>query len=64
MPNSLRFASGSARDSTSRRGVGLVMGHRDSSIAGAYRERIDDARLSKVADYVRAWLFGIQADAT
>ena len=38
--------------------VGLVMGHSDSSIAGAYRERIDDARLLKVANYVRAWLFG------
>ncbi len=38
--------------------AGLIMGHSDSSIAGAYRERIDDARLLKVTNYVRAWLFG------
>jgi integrase len=34
-----------------------IMGHSDPSMAGAYRERIDDSRLRAVADYVRAWLF-------
>jgi hypothetical protein len=33
------------------------MGHSDSSMGAAYRERIDDARLKAVADHVRQWLF-------
>lgn len=37
--------------------VRLVMGHADSSIDDAYRERIGDDRLEAVADHVRAWLF-------
>ncbi len=34
-----------------------VMGHTDSSMAGTYRERIDDDRLIAVTDHVRAWLW-------
>jgi hypothetical protein len=34
------------------------MGHTDDSMAGIYRERIDDSRLVAVADHVHAWLFG------
>jgi integrase len=34
----------------------LIMGHADPSMAGHYRERIDDARLIAVTDHVRAWL--------
>jgi integrase len=37
--------------------IDLIMGHSDPSMAGRYRERIDDARLRAVADHVRAWLF-------
>lgn len=37
--------------------VNYVMGHHDASMAATYRERIDDARLVKVADHVRRWLF-------
>lgn len=34
-----------------------LMGHADPSMAGIYRERIDDDRLRAVVDHVRAWLF-------
>jgi integrase len=34
-----------------------IMGHADSTMAGQYRERIDDARLKAVTDHVRRWLF-------
>jgi integrase len=37
--------------------IDCVMGHTGASMAEEYRERIDDARLRAVADYVRAWLF-------
>lgn len=33
-----------------------IMGHVDSSMAGVYRERIDDSRLRAVTDHVRQWL--------
>ena len=33
------------------------MGHSDPSMAGHYRERIDDSRLRAVADHVRKWLW-------
>jgi integrase len=38
--------------------VNAIMGHVDASMASAYRERIDDARLVAVAEHVRKWLFG------
>lgn len=37
--------------------VSHVMGHADNSMAGIYREHIDDSRLRAVADHVRAWLW-------
>lgn len=38
--------------------LNLIMGHADGSMAGVYRERIDDDRLIAVADHLHAWLFG------
>ena len=35
----------------------MIMGHSDGSIDDSYRERIDDARLLKVTDHVREWVF-------
>jgi integrase len=46
---------GEARDQVA---VDHIMGHADTSMAGAYRERISDDRLRAVTDHVRAWLFG------
>lgn len=38
--------------------VRMIMGHLDpNAIDDIYRERIDDSRLRKVTDHVRAWLF-------
>lgn len=37
--------------------VNAIMGHVDTSMAGAYRERIGEDRLRRVTDHVRAWLF-------
>jgi integrase len=37
--------------------VRRIMGHASSDIADTYRERISDARLKRVADHVRSWLF-------
>jgi integrase len=36
--------------------IDLMMGHADPSMAGHYRERIDDARLRAVTEHVRNWL--------
>ena len=38
-----------------------IMGHVDAGIDAVYRERIDDARLRAVVDYVRAWVWPIPA---
>lgn len=45
---------GEAKDQVA---VNAIMGHVDTSMAGAYRERISDSRLIAVAEHVRAWLF-------
>lgn len=37
--------------------VNFLMGHVDSSMAGVYRERIEDKRLLAVTNHVRKWLF-------
>lgn len=37
--------------------VNHVMGHADNSMAGVYREWIEDSRLEAVAEHVRQWLF-------
>jgi integrase len=49
-----RTVADAARDAVA---IDLIMGHSDSSMGAAYRERIDDARLKAVADHVRQWLF-------
>ena len=38
--------------------VNHVMGHVDASMAGVYRERIEDKRLLAVVNHVHTWLFG------
>lgn len=38
--------------------INSIMGHADSSMAAAYRERIDDKRLQAVVAHVHAWLYG------
>ena len=40
----------------------LVMGHADQSMAANYRERVDDSRIRRVCDHVRAWLFAEVAE--
>jgi integrase len=42
--------------------VDFIMGHVDASMAGHYRERIDDSRLRAVVEHVRSWLFGDEPD--
>lgn len=39
----------------------LIMGHGDESMAARYREKVDDARLVKVVEHVRTWLFKREA---
>jgi integrase len=46
---------GEAKDQVS---VDHIMGHARDDMASAYRERISDARLRAVSDYVRGWFFG------
>jgi integrase len=48
-----RTVADGARDPVA---AGLIMGHHDPSMAGYYRELVDDARLVAVTDHVRAWL--------
>jgi integrase len=48
-------AGDAARDPVA---LSALLGHADGSMAGHYRERIDDARLVAVAEHVRQWLFG------
>jgi integrase len=46
--------AGESRDQVA---VDSIMGHVDSSMAGVYRERIEDKRLLAVTSHVRKWLF-------
>jgi integrase len=46
-----------ADESKDQPAVDHIMGHARDDMASVYRERIDDARLKAVADYVHAWLF-------
>jgi integrase len=49
-----RTVADAARDTPA---VDLIMGHNDPSMAGHYRERIDDTRLRTVVDHVHRWLW-------
>ena len=42
--------------------INLTMGHADPSMGAVYRQKIDDARVQRVCEYVRTWLFGDPAD--
>ncbi len=42
--------------------IDLIMGHSDPSMAGHYRERIEDSRLRAVAEHVRQWLYAEAPD--
>lgn len=53
-----RTVADAARDIPAAR---AIMGHVDAGIDAVYRERIDDARLRAVVDYVRAWVWPIPA---
>jgi integrase len=53
-----RTVADAARDPVA---IDLIMGHSDPSMGGHYRERIEDDRLSAVAEYVRGWLIADQA---
>jgi integrase len=46
-----------AGDSRDQVAVDFIMGHVDGSMAGEYRERIEDDRLQAVANFVHDWLF-------
>jgi integrase len=46
--------AGGSRDQVA---VNHVMGHADTSMAGVYREHIEDARLLAVINHVRRWLW-------
>jgi integrase len=48
-----RTVADGARDQTA---ADIIMGHADPSMAGHYRERVDDARLVAVTGHVREWL--------
>jgi integrase len=39
-----------------RPAIDLIMGHTDPSVAGFYRELIEDPRLAAITDHVRTWL--------
>lgn len=54
-----RTVADAARDPVA---IDLIMGHTDPSMAGHYRERIDDSRLRAVTEHVRTWLFGPEPD--
>jgi integrase len=52
--HTFRTVADSARDQVA---ANFIMGHADATMAGVYRERMDDSRLKAVADFVHAWLF-------
>jgi integrase len=49
-----RTIADGARDNVA---IDRIMGHSDPSMAGVYRERIDDSRLAAVAQHVHDWLY-------
>ena len=55
-----RTVADAARDHVA---IDMIMGHADPSMAGHYRERIEDERLVAVAERVRRWLFELPPSA-
>jgi integrase len=49
-----RTIADGARDDTA---TDIIMGHSDPSMAGHYRERVEDSRLMAVVNHVHNWLF-------
>ena len=47
-----------AGDSKDQVATNAIMGHVNDTMAGNYRERIEDSRLVTVTEHVRRWLFG------
>jgi integrase len=54
-----RTVADGARDPVA---IDLIMGHTDSTMAGHYRERVDDHRLVAVVQHVHDWLYGTPTD--
>src|SRR5262249_15600575 len=44
-------------ETTDQVAVDHIMGHVDPSMGARYRERVSDARLKAVTDFVRNWLY-------
>lgn len=51
-------------DSLDQVAVDHIMGHIREDMASVYRQRIEDARLKRVTDHVRGWLFPAEVVAT
>jgi integrase len=47
-------------ESTDQAAVNAIMGHLDTSTPGIYRQAISDARLERVSETIRAWLYQIE----
>jgi integrase len=47
-----------AGDTADQVAVDAIMGHVHATMAAEYREHIADARLRRVVEHVRQWLFG------
>jgi integrase len=54
-----RTVADAARDPVA---IDLITGHTDPSMAGHYRERVEDDRLRAVTEHIRKWLFGESPD--
>jgi integrase len=46
-------------ESTDQAAVNAIMGHLDGSTPGIYRQAISDARLERVSDTIRGWLYPV-----
>jgi integrase len=59
--HSMRTTADATLDTSAAR---LIMGHADPAIDGEYRDlaSVDDARLKRVSDHVRSWLFADESN--